>query len=141
MAGDILTQGTTLSRGTGTGSPETFEVVTGILDFNGPSPTRNEIDTTDLSSTAKEFKLGLKDYGEMSFNGKFRPADSVHQQIIADLDAEDPGNWKVTFSDGTTAEFAAYVKGAPTSGGQDDIVKYSLTLRITGEVTWTYAGA
>lgn len=139
MSGEVKTQGTTLSRGTGTGSPETFEAVTGLLDFSGPTPSRGEIDTTDLDSDAKEFMLGLKDNGEMTFNGKFKPADSVHQAVVGDLDNDTAGNWKVTLSDGTTIEFAAFVKDLPITGGTDDIVKYSITLRITGDVTWGYA--
>lgn len=139
MSGEVKSQGTTLSRGTGSGSPETFETVTGLLDFSGPTPSRGEIDTTDLDSTAKEFMLGLKDNGEMTFNGKLKPADSVHQDVIADLDNDVAGNWKVTLSDGTKIEFAAFVKDMPITGGTDDIVKYSLTLRITGDITWTYA--
>lgn len=139
MAGEVKTQGTVLKRGTGTGSPETFETVTGVLDFSGPSTSRNEIDTTDLSSTAKEYLLGLKDEGEITFNGKFIPSSSVHQAVLSDLDENDPGNWRIEFSDGETiADFAAGVKGAPITGGVDDVVKYAITLRLSGPVTWTY---
>ena len=140
MSGELKTQGTKLYRGTGTGSPETFVEVINITDFNGPSPSRPEIDKTNLSSTAKEYLLGLKDFGTMTFNGNMAPGNTIHQTILeTDLDADTPRNWKVEFEDGSTAVFAAFVQGFPLQGGVDDIVKYSLTLRITGEITWDWA--
>lgn len=139
MANEVLTAGSTLNRGTGTGSPETFETVSGIQDIKIPSPTSSEIDTTDLASTAKEFLLGLPDYGEVAFSGKFLPSLSIQQQLIADQLARDLHNWKISLSDGTTCEFAATVKGLDFTGATDDIYKWTITLRCSGEPTWTYA--
>lgn len=137
----LSTQGTKLYRGKGdtTPGPETFELVTNLQDFSGPTTSRGEIDTTTLDSTAKEYILALKDHGEMTFNGLFAPTDMVQRAITGDLNSNAPRNWKLTFSDGvTTAAFSGYVKGAPISGGVDAAVKYALTIRITGDITWTY---
>jgi predicted secreted protein len=140
MSGEVKTQGTTLSRGTGTGSPETFETVPGLQNFDGPTSSRGEIDITDLSSTSKEYLLSLVDNGTMSFSCKLIPTSSVHQAIIdTDLGADTPGNWKLTLSDGTIMAFAASVKEFPISGGTEDVVKGNLTLRLSGDITWSYA--
>lgn len=139
MANEVYTAGSTLARGTGSGSPETFETVLGIQDIKLPSPSSTEIDTTDLASTAKEFLLGLSDFGEVSFNGKFLPTSAVQQQLIADQLARDLHNWKVTMSDGTTCEFSATVKMLDFTGAVDDIYKWTITLRCSGEPSWTYA--
>ena len=135
----LTAQGTKLYRGTGTGSPETFAAVTNLQSFSGPTTTRDEIETTTLDSTAKEYMLALKDHGEMTFDGLFVPTDTTQQDIFDDLDSSTARNWKVVFSDTvTTAAFAARVKNAQFSGAQNDVVKMSLTLRITGDITWTY---
>ena len=140
MSGELKTQGTKLSRGTGTGTPEAFVEVINITDFNGPSTSRPEIDKTNLSSTAKEDLLGLKVHGTIQFSGNLAPGNTIHQSIMGDdLGANTARNWKVTFAGGSTAVFAAFVQGFPLQGGVDDIVKYSLTLRITGEITWNWA--
>lgn len=139
MSGELKTQGTKLYRGTSTGSPEVFAEVINITDFSGPSPSRPEIDTTNLSSTAKEYLLGLKDHGTIQFSGNLAPGNTVHQTIMEDdLDANTARNWKVTFAGGESAVFAAFVQGFPLQGSKDGIVTYSLTLRITGEITWDW---
>lgn len=134
----VATKGTKLMRGKGTGSPETFEQVMTIKSVTGPNPTRTEIDTTTLASEAKEFMLGLKDNGEMSFPGLFIGNDAVQQAIIDDLDATTPGNWRVEIPDGTKIAFSAYVKGFPLTMNADAAVEFNMTLRITGDITWTF---
>lgn len=138
---EVYTAKSGLHRGTGTGSPEAFELVSGIQGIGLPSPTSQEIDTTDLQSDAKESLLGLPDYGEVSFSGKFMPSESIQQQLIADQLARDLHNWRIELSDGTTCEFAATVKGFDYTGNVDDIFKWTITLRVSGAPTWTYAGA
>lgn len=134
----VTTKGTKLMRGTGTGSPETYQQVMTIKSVSGPNPTRTEVDTTTLASDAKEFMLGLKDNGEMSFPGLFDGDDAVQQAIIEDLDATTPGNWRVEIPDGTKISFSAYVKGFPLTMNADAAVEFTMTLRVTGDITWAF---
>ena len=48
-------------------------------------------------------------------------------------------NFKLILTDAatTTLSFAAYVKQFALSGGVDDEIKLSVTLRISGAVTWS----
>lgn len=137
MANEVYTAGSTLARGNGA-SPEVFSTITGIQDIKLPSPTSSEIDTTDLESTAKEYLLGLADYGEVAFNGKFLPSLSIQQQLIADQLARDVHTFKVTMSDTSTCTFSATVKGLDFTGAVDDVYKWTITLRVTGEPDWDY---
>lgn len=134
----VTTKGVKLMRGTGTGSPEAFEQVMTIKSVSGPNPTRTEIDTTTLASDAKEFMLGLKDNGEMSFPGLFDGDDTVQQAIVDDLDATTPSNWRVEIPDGTKIAFSAYVKSFPLAMNPDAAVEFTLGLRLTGDITWTW---
>ncbi|OIO01100.1 MAG: hypothetical protein AUJ49_08460 [Desulfovibrionaceae bacterium CG1_02_65_16] len=134
----VHTKGTKIMRGTGTGSPETFQQVMTIKSVTGPNPTRSEVDVTTLASTAKEFLLGLSDNGEMSFPGLFEGDDLVQQAIIGDLGADTPRNWRVEIPDGTKVAFSAYVKSFPLDLAADAAAGFTLGLRLTGAITWTF---
>lgn len=134
----VHTKGTKLLRGTGTGSPETFQQVMTIKSVSGPNPTRTEVDVTTLASTAKEILLGLKDNGEMSFPGLFDGDDLVQQAIIGDLGSDTPGNWRVEIPDGTKIAFSAFVKSFPLDLNADAAVGFTMGLRLTGDITWTF---
>lgn len=138
MSDSILTQGTLIQRGNGDG-PETFTAIGEVLDFDGPGGERGEIDVTHLQSTAKEFKLALKDNGDLTFNVNLLRGNAGQNGLRADEAAGTLRNFKLILNDAgpTTAAFAAYVKRFRTSGAKDDVVKGNVTLRITGDITWT----
>jgi hypothetical protein len=139
MSDSITTQGTLIQRGNGDGPPETFTAIGEVLDFDGPGGERGEIDVTHLQSTSREYKLALKDGGDMSFNVNILRGNAGQNGLQADHDANTLRNFKVILNDGgpTTASFAAFVKRFRRSGAKDDVVKGNVTLRISGDVTWT----
>jgi hypothetical protein len=137
MSQAIRTQGTTVKRGNGDGPPETFTNVAEVLDFDGPGGEASEIDVSHLESTSKEFLLGLKDNGELAINVNLIPGSASQNGLQADHDASTLRNFKLVLSQGTTAAFAAYVKRFRRTGQKDDVVKAAITLRITGDITWT----
>ena len=54
----LESQGMTIARGDGA-SPESFTTIPEVRAISGPDGSANQIDTTDLSSSAKEFRMGL----------------------------------------------------------------------------------
>lgn len=131
--------------------------ITKITSPTPPSGTADEIDTTDLDSTAKQFTQGLIDYGEATFEINFDPSDASHQALEVDLASGVEREWLLGFSDATTAapaviasvfgappttrswvKFSGFVKGLPKKGGTNTIFTGTLTVRVTGSPTWTY---
>jgi hypothetical protein len=110
-----------------------------IKSFNGPGGQASEIDVTTLESTAKEFLMGLQDEGEISMDVNYDPAD-VGQKFCREARASQTRNsYRITFPNdaATTLDFLAFCKGFSLSGGVDDVVKGSISLRVTGAVTFT----
>ncbi len=140
----IKTQGTKLMIGDGATPTEAFTAVGKVLSFSGPDTTRSEIDATHLQSTAREYVLALKDRGNISFDCLLDPDDTAQDTLWDDLDSDASRNFKLELSDsggtsGTTYAFAAFVSQFSITGQVDDLVRASLTLRITGDVTKTAA--
>lgn len=150
----LKTQGTQLWMVTGT---TTSVEIGNITSFNPPSPAADEIEATNLSSTAKEFVQGLIDYGEGSFEVNFDPSSAAHQGILTALAAGTTREFLVGLSDATTAvptvttssfgtppttrswvKFTGFIKGFVMQGGTNDLVKATLTVRNSGSPTYTW---
>lgn len=148
------TQGTSLYMVTGA---TTSALVGNITSFNPPSPTADEIETTNLASTAKEFVQGLIDYGEGSFELNFDTTSTAHQGLLTTLQAGTSGQWLIGFSDGTDAapsvtssafgtlpttrswiKFTGFIKALPMQGGTNDVLKATLTVRNSGQPTYSW---
>jgi len=60
----ITAQGITIARfGT-----TTFETIPNVVSFQGPGGQASVIDVTNLASTAKEKRVGLRDEGQLSLS-------------------------------------------------------------------------
>jgi hypothetical protein len=137
MSDAITTQGVLFQRGNGA-TPEVFTTIGEVVSFNGPDGSASEIDVTSLTSSAKEFRLGLYDEGQISFECNLLPVDTAQIGLRADRAAGTQRNFQIVLTDTgtTTLSFAAFVKQFAISGGVDAVMKASVTLRVTGTVTW-----
>ena len=152
--GTLKTQGTQLWMVT---AASTSVEIGNIISFNPPSPAADEIESTNLSSTAKEFVQGLIDYGEGSFEVNFDPSSAAHQAVLTGLAAGTTREFLIGFSDATTAvpsvtgssfgappttrswvKFSGFIKGFVMQGGTNDLVKATLTVRNSGSPTYTW---
>ncbi len=135
MSDAIETQGFFLRIGNGD-SPLTYTEVKEVKTFSGFDGAAAEIDITHLQSTAKEFLMGLQDFGNFNVDanylatdpGQILVRDAKDSRVIQDFEAE--------FSDASTATFQAFVLSAPLSGSVDAAVDTSFSLRISGDVTF-----
>ncbi len=133
----IKAQGTELQLGAG--SPLQYTKIAEINSFNGPGGNVSVIDVTDLSSDAKEKLAGLNDNGQLSFECNLVPTNTQHAALREAKENGTTISAKIIFTDTGTTEwtFNAIVTGFSVSGAVDGVVKASVTLEISGEITET----
>jgi len=133
MSKAIGTQGTKFEIGNGD-SPITYTEVKEVTNFSGFDGQAAEIDVTHLQSTAKEFIMGLQDFGSFQMDLNFIADDAGQDKMQLAKGSGEVQDFRLTLSDNTTFTFQGYVLSAPISGGVDAKVDTSFTIRITGDV-------
>ena len=136
MSSAIKTQGFTLKIGDSGDSPGQLVAIGEIVNFQGFDGQAAEIDVTHLQSTAKEFLMGLQDFGQFQIDVNYLPADAGQVEARAAKASATVKQFLATFSDASTATFSGYVLSNPVSGGVDAKVDSSFVIRITGSVTF-----
>ncbi len=76
----ITAQGITIARFNTT----TFETIPNVVSFQGPGGQTAVIDVTNLGSTSKEKRVGLRGEGQITMTMHYNPDDTVHQGLRAD---------------------------------------------------------
>jgi predicted secreted protein len=131
----ILAQGTKFAVSANE-SPPTFSDIPEIKTIGGPDGSAPTIDVTDLDSTAREYKLGLKDEGSFSLGIMYIPANAVHTQLRDAWADRTELRFRVTFTDtGTTVwEFNGFVTGFAQNAAVDTVVEATVGIKITGAI-------
>lgn len=132
----IQAQGTTMTF-EDSASPVVAQTVGGIQSFTGFDGESTEIDITTLASTAKEFDVGLEDFGNLSLEVIYDGSDAGQAAIMTAKSAAATKEVVLTLSDSSIATFDVIVKSFSKSGGVDDVVKGSVNMKITGAVVWS----
>lgn len=120
----------------GSATPQTMTAigeVQGIPElFNGEA---SEIDVTHLGSTAKEFMLGLQDFGGGTLNLFCpSPTDTGQTKLRALKAAASVGYFLLTLPSAQVCAFAAYVKSFVINDlTPDGVVKATVSLRTANE--------
>lgn len=130
--------GTVLSRGDAA-SPEVFTAIGDVISIAGPAISKDEIETTALDSTAKEFIGALDDPGEITMELNWNPQDSEHINLRADAEGSTVRNYRVIWSDVSTTQvdFSAEVMEFSLNTEPNDAVKGSVRMKISGALAWT----
>lgn len=127
------------------GSPGVFVRVgnlTGIRDLR--SGTATEIDVSDLSSTGKEYILGLNDPGSFSLDVIYDPSDPGHiiLETLRETSAINPFRVGVPnpLQAGSPTGFTqfslnGFVQTFPFSAAVDAALTGSVTVRVSGSIT------
>lgn len=116
------------------GSPTTYLQVKGVQSFSGFGGSAQEIDVTDLDSSAKEFLMGLQDFGNFELSGNYLPADPGQVAMRAAKASRALQEFKFELSNGQFFVFSGYVLSNPISGGVDAKTDGTFTVRISGDV-------
>lgn len=136
FAVDVDTTGLTITAGSATATPVQWTQVNNWKSWNGFDGQASELDKTNLSSTAKEFGLGIVDPGSLQIELDDDITDSGQALLLAAYNGSLAKQFKITLPNGKTATFTAYVRKFTNSGGVDQLVKRQVELRISGPVTW-----
>jgi len=130
-------QGMELKIGDGA-SPEMFTAIPEIKTFSGPGGSAAVIDVTDLSSPAKEKRMGLADEGQLSFTINYIPANQQHADLREARATREETSFQMVFTDdspSTTWDFSGFVTGFSVSGAVDGVVEATVTIEITGAIS------
>lgn len=145
MSNEITTTGFKIEVSDGAETPAFIEIenATMVPTLGGEAP---EIDVTNLKSVQREYLLGISDPGtasvECNYNQKATP-----ESVITDLPtgqseclklykSAEKRMFRCTFSDGLVAQAEGLVKMWQLSGGVDEAVKLTITIRWSGEVAY-----
>jgi len=106
-----------------------------ITDLNGPSITKDTVEVTNFDSANRfrEFIVGLKDGGEISFTMNF--VKTAYDAIKTEWDKIVPSELKLTLTDSTVFTFEGIVTTSGIAVPLEDKVSSDVTIKITGEVT------
>lgn len=122
----------------GTATPVTFTVVNNVKSYSGFDGSAAELDRTNLSSTAKEYVLGLVDPGQFSIEFDTDLNDAGQAALRAKQLSGVITNFKLVLPgvvSNLTYTWTGFVKKFSQTGGVDQIVKGSADIRISGLVT------
>lgn len=117
----------------------TLTNVANVVSFSGFDGESAEIDVTNLSSTAKEFRIGLQDFGNVQVECHPDFTDAGQDQVRALMASGAVGIFQLLFPNGDKIDFNALVKANPMSAGVDAVLDGSFALRLTGAITITEA--
>jgi len=132
----ITTQGTVLSKGDNA-SPIAYTAVGSVTSISGPNSSRGEIDVTTMDSTAKEFNLALLDNGTLEVSIVFDERNTAHAGLRTDFSANTVRDWKITDAGSPQINytFQGRIQSLPLDFSTDEVVRVSMTIRITGAMT------
>lgn len=117
----------------------TSQIVNDVTSIGGPGISAGKLDTTTLTSTAKEFILGLRDNGDISLDMIYNSTDAGQVALRNDLNSRTKRRVGVKIPDSTTSLWhcEAYCTNWSLSGSVDNVQKLSATIGLSGAITWT----
>jgi hypothetical protein len=132
----LESQGLALYIDLGDVSPTTWTQIPDVKDLNVRTGSATVIDVSDLSSTAKEKRMGLQDEGQCTFTIMFRPSDSAHAELVAAKTDRAIRDFRLVLTDTPATEyrFSGFVLSVPISAGVDAVIESSVTIEISGPV-------
>lgn len=141
MAADsgIVTQGTDFRMSE---DGVTYESIGCIESWDLSTSDRPEIDTTCLTDTSKSFRFGLKDNGTLSLEIMMDLEGTGQALLEASYSSSEPYYFEVEYSNnagttGTIKAFQGYVTNMSETGAKDDVIKQSVTIKLSGDVVKT----
>jgi hypothetical protein len=129
-------QGTTFSIDTSINETPSYTAIANIRTFSAFDGVNSEIDVTNLSSVAKEFRIGLKDNGKFSMELDRDLSDTGQVALLAAQEAMTEKLFQLDVPTIGTASFAGYVQKFTLGGAVDQVMKSSVDIRISGAVVW-----
>jgi hypothetical protein len=137
FAVDVDTTGGAAYTTGGTATPSAWTQVNNIKTIKGFDGKTAKLDATNLSSLAKEYRAGLLDPGQISFDLDVDVTDAGQVALQAYRANATIANFKLTLPNTHTATFQGFVESFPWDGGVDALLTANVNVIITGPVTIT----
>lgn len=115
-------------------------VVGSLVSIGEVTSDSGEIDVTTLDSADgyREYVQGYRDAGVVTLEGYHAAGDAGQAALRAAYASGRAGEAVITFPDGASASFSAYVKSYTLGAAKvDGAVGFSAALRITGGVEFS----
>lgn len=135
LAGEDTTGSTAYTSG-GTAAKLTMTSIGSVSDASGFDGKATEIDVTTLLSAAKEFQVGLQDFGNLNLTLITDNSDAGQALLRTIKTAASTKAFSLTLSDGKISVFMASVMSFPVDVKRDNVVMSSCALRITNAPQW-----
>lgn len=141
----IFGLGTQLQAGDGQ-TPQNYSTVAEVRSISGPTLTTDILDVTSHESQfgVREFKAGLIDPGELTFDLAFQPGEPTHgirTGLQADQLNRTVRSYHLVFPSpiGFTWAFVGIVTGLPLTFPIDEVITASVTIKVTGLPDFEFA--
>jgi len=113
-----------------------------VAEVTNIGPPGISIDTIDAShmkspNKFKEWITGLKDGTNMTVDINYIPGTASDQAIRGMLGESSPRNCRITFPNGATETFAAYLTNRTRTVPNDGKMTSTLTFKVTGDIVDT----
>jgi hypothetical protein len=133
---DVNTTGGSAYTSGGTATPNTWTLIGNFKTIKGFDGKTAKLDATNLASLAKEYKAGLLDPGNFSFDVDVDMSDAGQLALQTYRANATVTQFKLTLPNGHTATFSGFVEQFPWDGGVDKLVSATVNIIITGPVTY-----
>jgi hypothetical protein len=131
--------GTQLQVGS-TASPLGYATIKGVEGFTGPTGSKPDIDVTAIDDTATQYVAGVPDYGSVSFDLFWDPAETSHQELyVAFQTVGGLKYFKIICADTGDAviTFSGEVKGWEWDFSKGAAAKVKTTVKLSGSASVT----
>lgn len=139
-------QGTLFKVGNGA-SPIVYTTIPGCTTVTPPSINYDMLDSTSHDSVGgfKEFIPGLSDGGNGTAEVWFDPTNAIHTQLRVDSYAKTKDAFDIIFpvpnagapGAGATVAFNGYVMGIVPTSNTGQLLRATITTKVTGQPVWT----
>lgn len=154
---EIRTQGTEVFMLDSAASPPALVKIGNLSGMGDFGPQSDDIEVTNLDSTAKEYLVGLPDNGEATLSINIDNQSDAHRLLSGLAGTDQRRYFAVCYSEGTTdptiaageivppaaanrssSVFFAAVKSFRRSVPTNDVVRVTVALRISGAIEETF---
>lgn len=141
MSDGILTKDTTLSYAATSGG--NYTQIPDLQEVPDFAADVDRVEITTLANSARRYKKGIKDYGELEFVFLYdnSGANSNYRILKGLEDADTNAFWKVEFPDGTTLAFQGEVAVGINGAGVGDVFQLTATISLSSDITVTNPSA
>lgn len=104
-----------------------------VTNISGLDGAADEIDVTHLRSQAKEFLVGLEDFGNLSLDLTLNNTDTGQLALRAAKAAATAKVFAILLTDSTVGALVAFVKSFTFNSQGNDAYRGTVQLRVTGK--------